>query len=1680
MSIVLSIYKVESAFREEILMDQDAGEKQIQLDRHLFRLNQDIKLKLVKTERFWKLIADGYKICENNKLYYPETAIRDGLNVSIINGPDKITLMAYERAEPFSVYEKYHIVDRKVITVGSSTDNTICYKLIKDDPKHDYVSAHEHCRIEILDNQAFVTDDSKNGTFVNFARVPRGPENRVRLNFGDSIRIFQLNIIYLGDMLAIHAREGATVNLKPFTKDEIGNYMPFGSFQAGNEVEEFHRAPRIMPKLHTDTVEIEAPPMLQQDMKMSVFATVGPAFTMAIPMLISGAFTIWASRQSGNAASLFMYTGIVMALASACIGVLWAVVNMNNQKKRAREYEEKRQSRYREYLAKIWDRLESDREENRRNLNLCYIDAAACCEMNAESERLWNRNSTHSDFMSYRIGIGTIDFQEPIVIPKERFTMLDDQLAEQPRVIQENFRKMSDAPVLLDLRKEHIIGLAGGISRREAVKAAHSLIAQIVTANCYTDVKIALVYDGNDDIDRDAWEFMKWFPHVWSEDRKIRYIATNQDEMGDIFFEMSQVFRHRIDEKRYTGGAINRPQYILIVSNPRLIEGSIISTYIFERDKDIGLSTVFISDAMRNLPNDCECIIDCQNGVISHTGDGDGSDMPVKLDRVNERQLLNLAKTLGNIRVTEAGDEGEIPSMLSFFDMYNISSPEGLEAQKRWRNADPAASLRALIGYKSGNRPCYLDLNEKYHGPHGLVAGTTGSGKSETLQTYILSLAASFSPEDVGFFIIDYKGGGMANLFRNLPHLVGSISNLSGNQVRRAMVSINSEITRRQRLFNEYGVNKIDAYTAMFKNHEAAEPLPHLLIIIDEFAEMKKELPDFMRELISVAQVGRSLGIHLILATQRPSGAVDGNIWANSRFKLCLRVQNREDSMDMLHKPDAAFLTQTGRCYLQVGTDEVYELFQSGWSGASYDKELGGRSTLLAQMLSASGKVDLVGNIARVRLKEKKQIQWIEELVGILEETGRELNADICSKSFSFLSQAEFGELFYEKVRDKHPEFEKSQFNSMRIDDFIKVYRIVKESDAQKRDVQESIPERISKEAMQRRIHLPELKPVTQLETVVDYLQRVARENGVHEVRKLWLPPLGKNIYLSRLGTFIDNTFDGVKWPECPGRFQLQAVVGYGDAPENQAQMDVGIDFANGMHHMVCGIISSGKSTFVQTAVYSLCMTYSPMLLNVYLLDFSAQMLTVFDGLPHVGGIITENDLETDRIPKFFMLLRKIMAERKALLGSYGSNFSDYINHRGWSMPAILIVIDNYGGFREKTQQSYDNEIMKIVKEGIGYGIFLMLTGNGVGMNDIPNRLADSIKTGICLEMNEVYDYQAILRCGKPEVLPEPGTHGRGLIWNNENVIEFQTALAAESEDGPERNDLIREKVRIMKDSWIGPTARQIPRIPENPVREEFIKMPGYAEILSNHRFLPVGYNYEDADVYAFDLAKNYMFLVTGARGTGKSVFMKNIILTCLDREEECLVVERGGTVFSRICEENSLRRAGTAEEIAELMRYVYNVMHSRIAHKNEILKSYIPDEEMFEKSCENRRMNIFIADLNKFLGELYDSQSPAYNTKATFEVIAEKGALYNIFLFAEVRDADQTDLKNMQVMTEVREQCLGMRFGGKFDDRLDLVSFANIGFRERAIGLDPGYGVVASESSNSKIEKFVVPMYRG
>ena len=176
----------------------------------------------------------------------------------------------------------------------------------------------------------------------------------------------------------------------------------------------------------------------------------------------------------------------------------------------------------------------------------------------------------------------------------------------------------------------------------------------------------------------------------------------------------------------------------------------------------------------------------------------------------------------------------------------------------------------------------------------------------------------------------------MANLFEKLPHLLGTITNLDGSESMRALASIRSELARRQRIFMENNVNHINGYNLLFKQGKVKEPIPHLFIISDEFAELKKEQPEFMTELVSTARVGRSLGIHLILATQKPGGVVTDQIWTNSRFKLALKVQNEADSKEVIKTADAASITQPGRAYLQVGNNEIYELFQSAYSGAEF------------------------------------------------------------------------------------------------------------------------------------------------------------------------------------------------------------------------------------------------------------------------------------------------------------------------------------------------------------------------------------------------------------------------------------------------------------------------------------------------------------------------------------------------------------------------------------------------------------------------------------------------------------------------------------------------------------------------------------------------------------------------
>ena len=1149
---------------------------------------------------------------------------------------------------------------------------------------------------------------------------------------------------------------------------------------------------------------------------------------------------------------------------------------------------------------------------------------------------------------------------------------------------------------------------------------------------------------------------------MWSEDKKVRYFATNKKEAREVFYSLSQILRIRRESENIQ----TRPYYILFILNKELLEGELIAKYIGNDSGQLGLSTVVVSEHYEELPNDCEFII--ENNVefsgIYATTDEQTIKTEVVFDQIDDESLMKFAKRLANIEVNETEKGGEIPNAISFFEMYDISKPQELNAGERWRKSKRQESMRALIGVKSGGAPCYLDVHEKYHGPHGLVAGTTGSGKSETLQTFLLSLAINYSPDDIGFFIIDYKGGGMANLFDGLPHMIGAISNLSGNQVKRAMVSIKAENRRRQRLFSDYGVNNINAYTMLYKNGDVKEPIPHMFIIIDEFAELKREEEGFMKELVSVAQVGRSLGVHLILATQEPAGTVDDNIWSNSKFRLCLRVQDKQDSVDMLHRADAAYLTQAGRGFLQVGNDELFELFQSGYSGAVYDETLSGKNLTVAQMIDATGKVDLAGNHFKIKHQEAFKRQWIGQICDIVGKALKRRQNGIGD----ILTEQEILTDIYDSLKEQGVEYEQSHYNDERLKSFLRLYQEVDETDIEKK------VEQIIQMAEERRERLPEQKQKSQLEAVKEYLAEEAVRNHYTQKFQLWMPLLPDVLYLSEIAKQEELRINAKR-----DRWTLDAVIGKGDDPENQRQMPIRIDFAENGHHVICGTVSTGKSTFLQTAVYSLISKYSSDEVNLYLIDFSSKLLTVFEDAKQVGGIMTSDEEEEEKIAKFFTMLSRIMEERKQLLAS--SNFKDYVEHGDERIPAIIVVIDNYGGFREKTSEKYEDNIKQIAKEGLNYGVFLMVTAGGFNMSEMPSRLAENFRTAICLEMQDIYAYSDIMRTVHVPVFPESNKKGRGLIYYEKRIIEFQTALACEGEDNRRRNENIRAMIQKNNELDRGKGAKRIPTIPEKPEWQAYIREQEYAQLLKTPQLLPNGYDAETAAYSAVDLTSMLTYMITGTRRSGKSTYMKNLILASVDKGCRNYIVEFGESNFADLAQSIHAEYISNGDE---LYHFVADILRGEVVlraeKKKSCLERHLDVEEFFAEMDEFAKINVFIPNMAAFVYEVYNKDSQAIFAKDFLELLTgEKGYHYNFYFYGEVQDEEIAELLGYRIFANFKENGRGIRFGGKYLSQ-KLFNFENISYKFQDSAVKAGIGVLPSDDKDAVLKQIVVPMNRG
>ena len=932
----------------------------------------------------WKLVSNNEVSCQKNDTPVPYILLEEN-NFYVLKTNSNNSMIIYCSDIFDKTYQSYSIEQYKKneISIGKSFECTISYNSVNILEKHATIDYINNCYVISPIGMVYLND-----ILINSPTI---------LENGDIIFIMGLKIILeiknnisyliinnpqnqLNTKLGIYQNEYTQednyieqeeLDIKLYTDDDI-----------------FHKKPRFLRETTDLEINVDAPPAKQTADDKPLLLTVGPMLTMSMISLMS-AFTAIDNVTTNNMPIKQALPTLVISGAMLCGTFVWPTIIRKWENKKREKNEKMRQLKYKKYIEEKRKLIQEEIIKQKNILTDNYPTTLECQNIIlSKMTRLWERRLGDSDFLTVNLGTGNQEMKIKIKYPEEHFTMVEDNLNDTARELGQEPKQIQNVSIPLSLIENNIVGVIG--NNVQTSNYMSQLFLQIMAFHSYDDLKIVMLTNNEKE---HYWKFLKVLPHLFSNDKKIRFFGVNSDEYKEIFYVLEKEFQSRIEEEGKN--PLIKPHYLIVTDNFKLVRNFEFVKKLLNSKEHHGFSLMILTEKITNIPDQCKSFVNIyQEKAELYKNEVNNKAVIFSTELNNKYQYYNCAKVLANIYLDITSEvDGQLPEQISFLQMYDVGKIEQLNILNRWHKNNPILSLAAPVGIGKSGEKIVIDLHEKYHGPHGLVAGMTGSGKSEFIITYIISMAINYHPHEVQFILIDYKGGGLAGAFENsnfkLPHLVGTITNLDANEIKRSLVSIESELKNRQRLFNlareKTGESTIDIYKyqKMYREGIIDTPISHLFIISDEFAELKNQQPEFMSQLISTARIGRSLGVHLILATQKPSGVVDPQIWSNTRFRVCLKVQEKSDSSEVIKKPDAALLKQTGRFYFQVGFDEIFVIGQTAWCGSNYIP-----SEKIRKELDTS--VDFIDNIGYTikSIETKKQIDtgpsYGEELVNLV------------------------------------------------------------------------------------------------------------------------------------------------------------------------------------------------------------------------------------------------------------------------------------------------------------------------------------------------------------------------------------------------------------------------------------------------------------------------------------------------------------------------------------------------------------------------------------------------------------------------------------------------------------------------------------------------------------------------
>ncbi len=537
------------------------------------------------------------------------------------------------------------------------------------------------------------------------------------------------------------------------------------------------------------------------------------------------------------------------------------------------------------------------------------------------SPRLWERREIDPLWLELRFGTAT----QPSAV-----TLEDPEELEHKRLRK---WEILNAPATVNLRQVGLIGITGAGER--ARRLAQWAVAQLAVLHSPRDVEVYLLAsaDRSSAAPTSTWDFLTWLPHTRPTlgQSCVRTIGVDAQSTAQRIAELLQILESRAEGLKQTSShQWSGSSLVVVIDGAHRLRSMPGIVRLLREGPAVGIYSLCLDIDERVLPEECDTVVVADETHLTIRRQREAALTTIMGDWVSPEWLDWVARAIAPVVDTSpSASDAAIPASSRLLDVVGLDPPTAAGIQARWV-LNPR-STRAVVG-ESLDGPFSLDISAD--GPHGLVAGTTGSGKSELLQTIVAGLAIANTPESMTFVLVDYKGGAAFKDCVDLPHTVGMVTHLDTHLVERALDSLGAELKWREHALAATGAKDLEDYIDLSARRRDLAKIPRLLIVIDEFASLARELPNFVSGLVNVAQRGRSLGIHLILATQRPGGVVSPEIRANTNLRIALRVTDSGESSDVINSPEAANIAKStpGRAYVRLGSNSLIP-FQAGRVG---------------------------------------------------------------------------------------------------------------------------------------------------------------------------------------------------------------------------------------------------------------------------------------------------------------------------------------------------------------------------------------------------------------------------------------------------------------------------------------------------------------------------------------------------------------------------------------------------------------------------------------------------------------------------------------------------------------------------------------------------------------------------